>query len=277
MNAVIEEPRSVVMTNQSEQTMRIGAGCGGDVGCRFTTQFGNATQDLGDSCRFVALALMGCVGLVRGVALQQQKLDRHLGHDAAQPLRTRISHRAANAEIKTDLPQLPCLLLAAGKAVHHATQTAGAAQSKAYLFQCAARVHDYRQVPLLRQPELAQEVMPLEVMVKAVHMEIQADLADRHRMAPIEPFRQCIDVRRKMIAQKHRMQAESGMQLGMVGAQCLDPRPAVDIDGRYDHGVDTGPAGAFDHRIAIDRERVVIEMDMAVDQLGREAIFVHWE
>lgn len=82
---------------------------------------------------------------------------------------------------------------------------------------------------------------------------------------------------REMIRKEHRVQAESGMQPRVIGAQRLDPRPAVGADGRYDHGVDASQPRSFDHRVAIDGEGLVIEMNVAVDQLERGAIFVHWQ
>jgi len=108
-------------------------------------------------------------------------------------------------------------------------------------------------------------------------MKIQADLAYGYRAASIEACRQCVHMRGEMMGQEHRMQAEGRMQPGMIGAQRLYPRPTAGVDGRYDHRLDASLAGAFDHCVAIDGERLVIEMDVAVDQLGRRAIFVHWQ
>jgi hypothetical protein len=64
------------------------------------------------------------------------------------------------------------------------------------------------------------------------------------------------------------MQAVGRMQPGVVRAEFPDPRPASGVDSWNDHRVDPGLAGAIDHGAAIGGERVVIEVDMAVDKLG---------
>ena len=136
---------------------------------------------------FVAFAAVGGAGLVRGVAFQQEELDRHLRHDPAQALCALVGHRAADAQVETQIPQLSRLLLAAGKAVHHAAQAAAAAQGQRDFLQCTAGMHGHRQVAFARQLQLTQEIVPLQFAIEAVHVEIQADLADRCRRVHVQP------------------------------------------------------------------------------------------
>ena len=73
------------------------------------------------------------------------------------------------------------------------------------------------------------------------------------------------------------MQPEGWMQVSVFRAERLDAWPTLGIHARHDHGLDAGLLGAFDHRVAVDGERRVIEMDVAVDQSGRAVFFVHWQ
>ena len=82
---------------------------------------------------------------------------------------------------------------------------------------------------------------------------------------------------RRMVGQEHRMQTVGGMQAGMVGTKVLYRRPAVGIDGRDDHRADPGPTGAFEDRVTVAGEGVVIQMDVAVDELEHDLLFVHWQ
>jgi len=73
------------------------------------------------------------------------------------------------------------------------------------------------------------------------------------------------------------MQTVGGMQAGMVGAKVPYRRPTVGVDGRDDHRADPGPAGAFEYRVTVAGEGVVIQMDVTVDKLEHDLFFVHWQ
>ncbi len=140
----------------AEQTPRIGYGCSRDVVPGLIAQFRHAAQHLGEPRRFIALAAVGGAGLVRSVGFQQQTIDRHLRHQAAQPPRTLVSDRAADADQEPHLPQSFRLFLAAGKAMHHSAQRAMLAgeflQFQDHLLERVARVQYQRQVEIARQP-----------------------------------------------------------------------------------------------------------------------------
>ena len=82
---------------------------------------------------------------------------------------------------------------------------------------------------------------------------------------------------RRMLGQERRVQSVGGVQAGMTGTEGADRRPTVGIDGRNDHRADPDLASTFDDRIAIAGEGVVVEMDVAVDELGHDSFFVHWQ
>ena len=110
----------------SEQPISVGGCRFGDFFFGFLAQFRNDAQHVREQRWFVTLAAMVSVRLVRRVGFQQQEFDRHRRDDAAQPLRAIVGDRAADAEAEAELPEVFGLLLAAGKAVHHAAQSADA-------------------------------------------------------------------------------------------------------------------------------------------------------
>ena len=71
--------------------------------------------------------------------------------------------------------------------MHHAAQAAAAAQGQGDFLQRAAGMHDHRQLVFARQLQLTQEIVPLLFTIEAVHVEVQADLADRYRTVLVQP------------------------------------------------------------------------------------------
>lgn len=67
------------------------------------------------------------------------------------------------------------------------------------------------------------------------------------------------------------------MKAGVKGAEVADFRPASGIDGGNDHPADPGQAGALDDCLAVVGEGGIIEMDMAVDELEHDPLFVRWQ
>src|SRR3546814_5044064 len=91
----------------------------------------------------------------------------------------------------------------------YAAQATASAQGQGDLFQCAAGMHDHRQVMLAGQLQLPGEVMPLQIAIECVQVEIQADLADGDRTVFVQPGRQCIDICRCMLRKKNRIDRKS--------------------------------------------------------------------
>ncbi len=206
------------------------------------------------------------IWLIRGVALQQQKFDRRLRHDAAQALRACVGHRTTDAEVETELPQLARLLFAAGKAVHHAAQSADVAQRQDDFLQRAARVHDHRQLSFTGQPQLANEIIPLQRVVESRHVKIQPDLADADGRTGVQPRRQGLHMFRRMLRQVHRMQAEGGKQRAVFPAKLAYRGPAAQVNRRHDHGGHARRGGPLDHGDAIVGEGGGIQVYVSIDK-----------
>ncbi|EIM03819.1 hypothetical protein UUC_04721 [Rhodanobacter denitrificans] len=82
---------------------------------------------------------------------------------------------------------------------------------------------------------------------------------------------------RRMLRQEQGVQPIGGVHPGMTGAELADFQPAPGIDGRNDQRVDAALAGAFDDRLEIASERLVVEMHVAVDERYPGSFFVHWQ
>ena len=232
---------------------------------RFAAQLGNATQHFGYPGGLVALTAVSGVRLVRSIALQQQELDRHPRHDPAQSLCALVSDRTTNADMEAKVPQLSCLLLAAGKAVHHAAQAAAPAQGEADFLERLASMHDHRQVPSMRELKLVREIEALLIPVQVWQVKIESDLAYGACRTLGQPLIQTIEVRWRVPGKIDRVQSVSGVNAGSTRAQVRDARPAFDIYGRYDHMLDTDVASAPDHLHPISVECLIVEVYMAVD------------
>src|SRR5699024_6299949 len=109
------------------------------------------------------LAAVQGAGLVGGIGFQQQGVERDVCHGAAQTSRALVRDRAADADQKAQVGQLPGLLAAAGKTVYYAAQALCPAHAVDHFLDAAAGMDDDRQVELARNLELAREITSLRV------------------------------------------------------------------------------------------------------------------
>src|SRR5690242_3996290 len=108
---------------------------------------------------------------------------------------TLIRDRAADAEMEADLPEPPCLFLAAGKTVHHAAQPpVELLQFQDELFESAARMQDKRQVEFARELQLRTQEPELAVAIQGVVAIIQSAFAERAGLVRRQPRPQRIQV-----------------------------------------------------------------------------------
>jgi len=89
---------------------------------RFVTQFAQASQDVDQIGRFVALVVVRGIGLVGRIGLQQQARERQFGRGSTNLFCVLIGDRAAEADVEPQFDQLDGLFKAAGKTVYHTAQ-----------------------------------------------------------------------------------------------------------------------------------------------------------
>ena len=199
------------------------------------------------------------------VGLQQQRVERQLRQRVAGFAGAFISQGAADADRVAEFDKRLRLLQAAGKAVHHAApRQIVAAQVQRQLVVGAARMQDHRQIILLRQPQLRVEQKLLARKLRILHIEVEADLPycrQLRRLLP-QPVFQLLEMGVFVALNGDGMQAERGVESGMLRRQRNDARKAAGLHCRHDNALYARFGGARDAgRLIADEGR---EIEMAV-------------